>query len=247
MIKLKTPAQIKLMEESGKISAEVLKRTVAAVKPGITLRDLDLIAERTITELGAKPSFKSVDGYKYSTCINVNEGIVHGLPNAYKVKVGDLVSVDLGALYKGFHTDVSYTTEVQTYKETKFLNVGKEALEIAIAQCVVGNHIGDISNAIQGCVESFGYSVSRDLVGHGVGFELHEDPYVPGYGKRGSGEKIEEGMVLAIEVIYQKGKPAIVLDEDGWTLRTKDRSLSALFEATVAATINGPKILTPLL
>lgn len=244
MIHLKTPEQIKIMQEGGEISAQALQKVLDAVKPGITLAELDKIAEQYILSQGAKPSFKGVDDYEFTTCINVNDGIVHGIPNNYKVKPGDLVSIDLGALYKGFHTDLSYTVEVETKKETEFLETGKRALKLGIEQAVVGNHIGDISNAIQTCVESKGYTVSFDLVGHGVGKNLHEDPYVPGYGKKGKGPELKEGMVLAIEVIYQKGNPAITIDEDGWTIKTLDGSLSGLFESTVAITSEGPIILT---
>ena len=244
MINLKTQHEIELMQGGGKISTSALRGVLAAIKPGVALHDLDKIAEAIILQNGAQPSFKTVDDYKYTTCININEGIVHGLPNGYKIKQGDLVSIDLGAHYKGFHTDLSYTVEVDSVKEQEFLAVGKKALELGIFQCVTENHIGDISYEIQNCVERAGYTVSRDLVGHGIGKELHEDPYVPGYGKRGKGLELKEGTVLAVEVIYQKGHEAIMLDKDGWTFKTADGSLSALFESTVAITKNGPLVLT---
>lgn len=243
-MKLKTNSEINIMKECGSISTYALNEVLKHVHPGITLLELDRIAEKAIISKGGSPSFKTVDDYAFTTCINVNDGIVHGLPNNYKIKTGDLVSIDLGALYKGLHTDLSYTVEVGTLKEEKFLNVGIEALRAAIANCKPGNPMGFVSNTIQKMVEKWGYTVSRELVGHGVGHELHEDPLVPGYGKLTTGPKLQEGMTLAIEVIYQKGSPKLKIDSDGWTIKTADGSLSALFEATVAITKDGPLILT---
>lgn len=243
---LKTDEEIKIMQKAGEISVEALYSVVEAVKPGITTLELDKIADDTIKKLGAKASFKTVDDYKYATCININEGIVHGLPNHTKIKQGDLVSIDLGAFLDGFHSDLSYSMEVGTKKYERFLNTGKKALNAAIEECKIGNHIGDIGNSIQKIVESAGYTVSRELVGHGIGKELHEDPYVPGYGRKNSGQLLKKGAVLAIEVIYQIGKPALVLAEDDWTIETLDKSISGLFESTVAVTTDGPLVLTPL-
>lgn len=188
MITYKTPQEINVMKEGGRISSLALKEVLKHVRVGVTTLELDQIAEKTILKHGALPSFKFVDGYAFTTCININEGIVHGLPNNYAIKRGDLISIDLGAYYGGFHTDLSYTVEVETSYEEKFLSAGKRALERAIEASVVGNKIGDIAHAIQSCIESYGYSVSRDLVGHGIGHELHEAPYVPGYGKKGKGD-----------------------------------------------------------
>ncbi len=233
----KTAKELEYMITGGKISAGALKETLAAVKEGITLAELDKIAENYIITNGGEPSFKKVRGYHWTTCINLNEGLVHGIPNDRRVKKGDIVKVDLGAFYKGFHTDLSYSVEVETDLQKEFLEAGKKAMEKAIAQCIEGNRVGDISFAIQQEIESYGYSVSLDLTGHGVGKELHEDPYVPGYGKPNTGKLLKNGMTLAIEVIYQKGKPTIAYESDGWTIRTKDKSLAGLFEHTVA--ING--------
>lgn len=246
MIPIKTPNEIQIMREGGKISAAALKAVLDAVKVGVSLYELDQIAEKTILSLGAQPSFKRVDDYRYTTCLNINEGIVHGIPTDYRLQKGDVLSVDLGAYYKGFNTDLSWTTEVESNREQKFLETGFRALEKAIFECVAGNRLGNVSNAIQQTVEREGYSVSDELVGHGVGKELHEDPYVPGYGKKGSGLVLEEGMTLAIEVIYQKGEPDLVLDDDGWTLKTADGSLSGLFEHTVLVSKNRPEVLTQL-
>ena len=246
MIPIKTPQEIEIMREGGDISSRAMKAVLAEVKPGVTLKELDTIAENVITSAGASASFKTVDDYSYATCINVNAGIVHGIPNLYELEEGDVVSIDLGAYYKGFHTDMAFSVEVSSDKEGKFLNAGRKALENAIFNCVEGNRIGDVCHAIQSEIERNGYSVSRDLVGHGVGRQLHEDPYVPGYGKKKKGLKLENGMVLAIEVIYQKGRPEISLDFDGWTYKTADGSLSGLFEHTVAITPQGPQIITEL-
>jgi methionyl aminopeptidase len=244
MIKIKTPEEIKIMQEGGEICSSVLQEVLKSVKEGITTRELDKIADLGFQERGAEASFKKVADYTYATCININEGIVHGIPNEYELKKGDIVSIDLGAFYKGFHTDLSYTVEVGTNNEEEFLNVGKAAIQKAIDACRVGNKIGDVSNAMQKEIERHGYSVSRDLVGHGVGRELHEDPYVPCYGKAGSGALLKEGMVLAVEAIYQKGKPDLSLASDGWTLKTRDNSISGLFENTVAILKEGPKLIT---
>ncbi len=246
MINLKSPEEIEIMKAGGKISVLALKAVLVAVEEGITTLELDRIAENTILKNGAKSSFKTVDDYKYTTCININAGIVHGLPSHYKLKKGDLVSIDLGVLYKGFHTDLSYTVEVSTTNEQKFLNTGLEAMRTGVFECIDGNHMGDVSFAIQSTIEGAGYSVSRDLVGHGIGRDLHEDPYVPGYGKRNRGIELKEGMVLAVEAIYQKGRSRLILEPDDWTLTTADNSLSALFEQTVVVTKKGPIILTEI-
>ena len=244
MIKIKTRNEINLMAEGGKISALALSEILNNIKVGMTTLNLDSLAENVIKSHNALPSFKTVDGYKYSTCININGGLVHGIPNDYKIKKGDVVSVDLGVLYKGFHTDLSYTVEAETNKHAKFLETGIQALEQGIFYCALGNKIGDISNSMQKVIERAGYSVSRDLVGHGIGIDLHEDPYVPGYGSKNLGFELKEGMVLAIEIIYQKGKPKLKLANDGWTIETLDGSLGALFEHTVAVTVGGPLVLT---
>lgn len=244
MIKIKTKKQIEIMQKGGKIASKTLSKVLSYAKPGITLKDLDSIAETEILSLNGKPSFKTVNNYEYTTCINVNDGIVHGIPNGYVLKKGDLVSIDLGVLYDGFHTDLSYTLEVDSNKEEKFLSIGKEALDAAINNCRVGKRLGDISNAMQVIVENSGFSVSKDLVGHGIGKNLHEDPYVPCYGAKNSGMKLKNGMVFAIEIIYQKGGPKLVLADDDWTLSTADLSLSGLFEKTVAILNGGPILIT---
>ena len=244
MINIRSLEEIEIMKEGGKITSKALKKVLEAVKPGVTTLQLDSIAEEIITGNGGYPSFKTVDDYTHTACINVNSGIVHGIPNNCELVPGDVVSIDLGTLYKEYHTDLSYTVEVQTNNEKEFLNLGKSTLEKAVKLCRQGKRIGDVSNVIQTEVEAAGYSVSRDLVGHGVGRELHEDPYVPCYGNPETGAKIKAGMVFAVEVIYQKGAPELVISEDGWTLETEDGSISGLFENTIVVTKNGPVYIT---
>lgn len=246
MIHLKTPREIEIMSEGGKMAGQVLKESLDLVKPGVTTLEIDAYVEKRILSFGAFPSFKGFEGYRFSTCINLNDGIVHGLPNASKIADGDLVSIDLGVLYKGFHTDVSWTKAAGqgSPEKEKFLAAGQRALEKAIGQCQVGRRIGDISNSMQVEVENSGYQVVRDLVGHGVGRELHEEPQVPCYGRAGSGTILTEGLVIAVEVIYTQGSPKLTLLSDGWTMATKDGKLSGLFEQTVAIVGTKPKILT---
>lgn len=244
MIKIKTPEEIEKIAKAGKIAKQALDKALEVVEPGVKLFEIDKIVDDFITKKGAKPGFKMVEGYDFATCININEGLVHGIPDDYVLKEGDLVSVDLGVYLDGWHSDLSHTVEVGTNKHEEFLNVGKKALEAGINAFRVGNNLGDIGFEMQKVVENAGYTVSRDLVGHGIGRQLHEEPYVPGYGRRGQGPKLEEGMVFAIEIIYQKGSPEMKIIEDEWTIETKDGSLAGLFENTVALTEDGPKILT---
>ncbi len=250
MIKLKTSQELKIMEHAGKILSETMWELIKAVGPGVSELELDALAEKLIIEKGGEPGFKKVEGYKHTICISTNDVCVHGIPSAYRFKAGDKVGIDCGAYYNGFHSDMSETTVVEPVSDEvkKFIATGKKALEESIKQAVVGNRVFDISGIIQHIVEvEGGYSVVRSLVGHGVGKELHEEPEVPGYifGRRGKSPELKEGMVIAIEVIYNMGDPDLTLDNDGWTLRTRDGSLSGLFERTIAITNKGPKLLTP--
>lgn len=256
MIKIKATKEIEIMREGGRILAETLWEVLAHVKPGVSEIELDALAEKLIREKGGEPGFQKVPGYKHATCISTNEIVVHGIPTDYKLKEGDIIGIDCGVFYKGFHTDMAETVRVQNSElrikndeVDRFLEVGKTALEAGIRQARVGNHVGDISRAIQGLVEAQNrYSVVRSLVGHGVGEELHEEPEVPGYlvGKIENTPVLREGMVIAIEVIYNMGGPEIVFaNRDGWTLKTEDGSLAGLFERSLAITKNGPQILTP--
>lgn len=266
MIKIKTPLEIKIMQDGGKMLSEVMTQILKKINPGVAELEIDVLADKLIREKGAEPGFKKVDGYNHAICVSTNDVSVHGIPSGYRFKEGDMVGIDLGVYYKGFHTDMSETLRVksqipnlppslklrragksQTDEVDKFLITGKKALNEAINQAKIGNHIGDISKTIQDIVEGKDYSVVRTLVGHGVGRELHEDPEVPGFltGEIEKTPKLSEGMVIAIEVIYNMGSPELKLDKDGWTLRTEDGSLAGLFERTVAITKNGPLILTP--
>lgn len=244
MINLKLPSEIEIMQIGGNISKNALNLALSLCKEGTSLNSIDKEVENFILKNKAFPSFMKVPGYRHATCINVNEGLVHGIPNKYIIKNGDLVKVDLGVFYDGFHTDTSATIEVGTNKESKFIQAGIDCIENAINACVVGNKLGDISYEMQKTIESRGYSVSRSLVGHGIGRDLHEEPLIPPYGKKGTGPLLKEGMVFAIEIIYQKGSHHIKSLEDGWTLVTKDGSLAGLCEHTVAITKNGPLVLT---
>lgn len=258
MITLKTGPELEIMAVGGKIAAEVLREIVGEAKAGMTLRQLDKAAEKKILASGAVPSFKGFEGYKFATCINVNEGVVHGIPNGRVLKNSDLLSVDLGVYYRGFHSDISWTvvvggkTEVLASgfpkdtlsKKQSFLACGREALNSAIGQCKVGNRVGDISSVIQQTIESQGYNVVRDLVGHGIGRELHEDPAIPCFGNKERGLQLKAGMTLAIEVIYTEGSYQLAVEEDGWTIRTLDGQLGGLFEQTVAIRDTGPIVLT---
>lgn len=232
------------MRRSGDILSRALKRALETVKIGVTEAEIDEIAKKEIYKLGGDLSYKTVPGYKHATCITVNEEIVHGVPGNRKFKSGDLVSVDLAVMYKGWHTDAAWSILIgKDFEKEKFLSVGEEALWDGVAQATESNRVGDISYAIQAKVEGAGYQVVRSLVGHGVGRSLHEDPEIPGFGQKGKGMVLKSGMSLAIEVIYAKGSSDVILGEDGWTFKTADNSWGGLFEMTVIVGKN-PEILT---
>ncbi|MGH7204394.1 MAG: type I methionyl aminopeptidase [Candidatus Levyibacteriota bacterium] len=257
MIDLKTPEEIKIMQYGGHILATVLGEVMDAAQPGATELELDTLAEKRIRELGGEPGFMKVKGYHHSTCMSTNDVVVHGIPGDYTFQIGDVVGVDCGVYYKGFHTDMSDSKRIEpdsgqarmTKKDEVdvFLEVGKTALDEAIKQAVIGNRIGHISQTIQRIVEKeAGYSVVRSLIGHGVGRELHEDPEVPGYlvGNINRTPLLREGMTIAVEVIYNMGTPEVVLDPDHWTIRTQDGKLAGLYERTIAITKDGPLMIT---
>jgi methionyl aminopeptidase len=255
MIKIKTADELKIMQESGRILAQTLWEVVKNIQPGVSELELDALAEKLIREKGGEPGFQKVVGYKHTICASTNDVVVHGIPTEYRLKEGDIIGIDCGVFYKGFHTDMAETVRVQNPElriqndeVDKFLRVGMEALEAGIKEATSGNHVGDISKAIQAIVEAQnGYSVVRSLVGHGVGRELHEEPEVPGYlvGEIAETPVLRDGMVIAIEVIYNMGGPELVFaNKDGWTLKTEDGSLAGLFERTIAITKSGPQILT---
>ncbi len=246
--KLKTPEEIKIMAEGGVKLRRVKNALAKAVKAGVSSLDIENLAKKLIAEEGAEGSFDKVPGYRWLTCISVNEQLVHGIPKKETVfKDGDVVSVDVGIYYKGFHTDTSTTVGINlTPDSSKFLEIGRRALNAAIAEVKPGRHIFDISEAIQDIIEGAGYSPIRALVGHGVGRELHEEPQIPCFVPRasGRGEQIVPGMALAIEVMYAKGGSEVGLLPDGWTIAMRDGKISALFEETVAVTPRGHQVLT---
>jgi len=246
---IKTPEEVEIMAEGGALLAGVRDALKDSVKVGMSALEIEVLANELIKKTGGEPSFKRVPGYSWATCVNVNEGIVHGIPKKDVVFAkGDVVSVDVGLFFKGFHTDTSFTVGLDVDSETKrFLDSGRRALDKAITQAVIGNHILDISVQMQK-VENDGYSVVRSLVGHGVGRELHESPQVPCYdfGRTMPNPELVEGLVIAIEIMYAQGSPEIIHAQDKWTIETRDGKLSALYEETVAITKNGPLVLTSL-
>jgi methionyl aminopeptidase len=245
---IKTPEEVQIMAEGGAKLRRVKKELMKHVKVGVSAAEIDDLAEKLILDEGAVPSFKMVPGYHWTTCINVNDGIVHGIPKKELVfKEDDIVSVDVGLFYKGFHADTSMSTYLGKDKEKiKFLDCGRKALKECIKTAKKGKKIGDISAIMEATLESCGYKPVRALVGHGVGRELHEAPAVPCFVSGSRDERVElvPGLVIAIEVMYAAGKPDLVTDSDGWTIRTRDGKITALFEETVAITSNGPLVLT---
>jgi len=247
-IQVKTEKELAIMAEGGEKLGRVKLALKKAVKIGVSAGEIESLAVSLIGQAGGEPSFKKVKGYSWATCVNVNEGVVHGIPKANIIfKKGDLVSVDVGMFYKGFHTDTSISLGLGVDSRTeRFLEVGKKALNAAIREARVGNRIFDISETIEGIVRKGGYTPVEDLVGHGVGRELHEDPQIPCFtrGKREESPVIPEGAVLAIEIMYTMGKKDLKIGTDGWTITTADGKISALFEETVAVSAHGPLILT---
>lgn len=248
MIILKSPDEIKRMAEACRIVAEVLDGIKQLVTSGITTIELDEFAESFIKKKGAHPAFKGYKGYPATVCTSLNEQVVHGIPSQVKLKEGDILSLDIGVYYKGFYGDAAITLPVGGICDgaKKLLFATENALQIGIEKAITGNKLSDISAAIQNCAESKGFSVVRDLVGHGIGRALHEEPQVPNFGRPGQGPEIKEGMTLAIEPMVNAGGWEVILLDDGWTTVTKDKSLSAHFEHTIAVTKNGNIILTKL-
>ncbi len=274
MIDYKTSEEIEVMRQGGRILAQVLFEVLDNVRPGVSEKEIDLLADRLISEKGAEAGFKKVKGYSHATCISTNDVVVHGIPSNYKFKEGDVVGIDCGVFYKGFNTDMSETRRVSakssklkapTFAKApasqrgesagkqnsdevdKFLETGKRALDEAIKVAIVGNHVGHISKTIQEIVEGQGYSIVRSLIGHGVGKKLHEEPEVPGFlnKKIEKTPMLKEGMTIAIEVIYNmRSHEVSYSNRDGWTITTSDGSMSGLFERTIAITKDGSIVLT---
>jgi len=246
---LKTPEELEIMTEGGRKLSFIKNELVKASKVGVSAATIDNLAEKLILESGGKPSFKMVKGYSWSTCINVNEGVVHGVPlKSLIFKEGDLVSIDLGLYYKGFHTDTSISFDLNGSKEVKnFLNAGKLAFDNAVSSIDPGkSYVFDISKAIEDTVKKYDYRPILDLTGHGIGKNLHENPYIPCFteGLRIETPKIVPGMALAIEVMYVKGSPSLVKENDGWTIVTRDAKIAGLFEDTIIVTEKGSRIIT---
>ena len=246
MIHYRTDSEIELLRKAALLVGKTLGEVGKHIRPGIRTIELDRIAEEFIRDHGAIPAFKGYEGFPGSLCISVNDAVVHGIPGNYELRDGDIVSVDCGTILDGYVGDSAYTFTVgEVSEEIKlFLQRSKESLYKGIEQAVAGNRIGDIGYAIQSYVEQFGYGVVRELVGHGVGRKMHEDPQVPNYGKRGTGTKLSEGIVIAIEPMITFGKKDIIQERDGWTIKTRDRKPAAHFEHDVAVRNGKAEILS---
>ena len=247
MIVCKSGAELLRMRAANVLVAEILAELASYTAPGVTTADLDQLAEKRVREAGAVPAFKGYRGYPATLCASVNEEVVHGIPSpSRRLNEGDIVSLDMGVLVDGFYGDSAVTVGVGTIDEdaARLLRVTEEALYRGIDAARIGGRLSDIGYAIQGWVEEHGLSVVREFVGHGIGTKLHEEPQIPNYGQPGRGPRLAEGMVLAIEPMVNLGRPGVKVLPDGWTAVTRDGSLSAHFEHTVAITADGPQILT---
>jgi len=246
MIILKTPREIDIMREAGKIVALTHEELKKHVKPGITTKELDRIAEEFIQSKGATPSFKGYNGFPASICASVNAQVVHGIPNDKPLEEGDIISIDIGAFYKGYCADAARTFPVGNISSeaAELIDAAKESFYESLKYSRLGYRISDISHAIQSYVESRGFSVVKSFVGHGIGQRMHEDPQVPNFGLPGMGPRLRPGMTLAVEPMVNQGTEEVEILEDGWTVLTKDRLLSAHYENTIAITEEDPLILT---
>lgn len=248
MITLKSEREITYMQDAGKIVAETLEELRKAVAPGVTTKDLDIIAEDYIVSKGAIPAFKGYAGFPASICTSINEQVVHGIPGLKSLELGDIISIDCGAVINDYYGDAARTFAVGDISEEarKLMDVTEESLCRGIEAATIGNRLSDISNSIQTYVESNGFSIVRDFVGHGIGEQMHEEPQVPNFGKPGHGPRLKAGMCLAIEPMVNVGTYEVEVLEDNWTVVTKDKKLSAHFENSIAITEEGPLILTKL-
>ncbi len=246
MIVVKNTKELASLKKACEISAQALKAAGKAVKPGVTTKEIERVAAQVIEAAGAKPSFYNYGGFSGKICVSINDTVIHGIPGDTVIQDGDIVSIDVGAFYEGFHGDNAATYPAGDVNETalKLLKVTKQSLYNAIDVALVGNRIGDISHAIQSYTEAHGYSPVKQWVGHGIGRELHEDPQVPCVGAPGKGPRLAQGMTIAIEPMINEGTYETKVLKDGWTVKTVDNKLSAHFEHTIAITSGGPKILT---
>jgi methionyl aminopeptidase len=246
MLTLKSAREIETMRRSGKITAKVLTELMKLARPGMTTGALDELAERGIRDLGGIPTFKGYHGFPGTICASVNDEVVHGIPGDVVLSEGDLLSIDIGTTFEGYVSDSAVTIPIGTISQRaqRLLDVTQECLMIGIAQMQRGNRLGDIGAAVQRHAESHGYGVVRELVGHGVGTEMHEEPQVPNFGKAGTGIELRPGLVLAVEPMITEGGREVEVLKDGWTVVTADGKLAAHFEHTIAITEDGPRILT---
>ncbi len=246
MIYIKTDEEVELQRKSSLLVGKTLAEVAKIIRPGVTTIELDKVAETFIRDNGAEPGFKGYGGFPATLCISINEEFVHGIPGNREFQDGDIVSIDCGTLMNGFYGDSAYTFAVGEVDEKVLLllEITKQSLYLGIEQAIVGKRVGDIGHAIQKYVEGFGYSVVRDLVGHGVGRNLHEKPEIPNYGRRGSGIKLKSGMCLAIEPMINLGVKEVVQDTDGWTIRTEDSQPSAHFEHDVVVRSGNADVLS---
>ncbi len=246
MIYLKSNSDIALMRENGKILIEVFEKLKETIKPGVSTKDIDTVVENIIYSRFAVPSFKGYRGFPAAACVSLNAEVVHGIPGSRILKEGDIVSVDVGALRNGFHVDAARTYAVGAISDEakRLVSVTRESFFMGAGQAVIGNRVSDISAAIQRYVETAGFGVIRDMLGHGIGRSIHEEPSIPNYGPPGKGPKLRAGMLLAVEPMVSQGDYRIVTQPDGWTTVTKDGKLSAHYENTIAVTHDGPQILT---
>jgi methionyl aminopeptidase len=243
----KSPEEIERMAAAGAVLVRTMNLLAGKVRPGVTTRELDAAAEKFIRSQGAEPAFKGYRGFPGSICASPNSMIVHGIPGTYKLGRGDILSIDIGVVLDGWVADAARTFPVGPISPVahKLLKTTEGSLMAAVPECRAGNHLGDISHAVQQHVEAAGLSVVRSLVGHGIGRDMHEDPQIPNYGQAGSGVLLEEGMVLAIEPMVTAGRHAVRVGEDHWSIFSQDGSLAAHFEFTIAITADGPRVLTP--
>jgi methionyl aminopeptidase len=247
MIVLKTPEQVEQMAVAGRILVRCLRMLAGKARAGVTTGELDAAAEKFIRSQGAEPAFKGYRGFPGSICASPNAMVVHGIPGPYELKRGDVLSIDVGVIKDGWVADAAITVPVGAVSEEarKLLDVTKASLFEGVERMRPGNHLGDVSAAIQRSVEAEGLSIIRTLVGHGIGRAMHEEPQVPNYGEPGKGPLLEEGTVLAIEPMVNAGGPLVRMGDDGWAVYSEDDSLAAHFEFTIAVTADGPRILTP--
>ncbi|MEX0870099.1 MAG: type I methionyl aminopeptidase [Candidatus Spechtbacterales bacterium] len=247
-ISIKSHEDIEQMRQSGKIAALILNEVAQEAKPGVTTEFLNELAERLCKNHDVKPAFKGYTGFPAALCTSNNDVIVHGIPNNQPLKDGDVLGLDFGVIYHGWYSDTAVTVGVGdiSFESRHLLSVAKKALRLGIKKAKPGNTVGDIGNTVQRFVEKEGFSIVKELVGHGVGKDLHEEPQIPNYGKRGKGEKLREGMVIAIEPMIIEGSPDIALDSDKFSYKSADGSYAAHFEHTIAITEKGPEVLTKI-